>query len=100
MGSEMCIRDRYTLGQFTLSNSSDALIGIRYDNRSISSGSSSSDFSNFNGSLGLKKEFSNSTLRFNLSTGFRSPNLIELYADGSHHGTSMFQTNLKGNILQ
>ena len=65
----------YALGQFTLSNSSDALIGVRYDNRSISSGSSSSDYSNFNGSLGLKKEFSNSTLRFNLSTGFRSPNL-------------------------
>ena len=84
----------YALGQFTLSNSSDALIGIRYDNRSISSGSSSSDFSNFNGSLGLKKEFSNSTLRFNLSTGFRSPNLIELYADGSHHGSFMYK---KGN---
>ena len=81
----------YALGEISLGNSSDATIGLRYDNRSISSGIYSSDYSNFNGSLGLKKEFSNSTLRFNLSTGFRSPNLIELYADGSHHGTFMYK---------
>ena len=81
----------YALGEISLGNSSDATIGLRYDNRSISSGIYSSDYSNFNGALGFKKEFTTSTLRFNLSSGYRSPNLIELYADGSHHGTFMYK---------
>ena len=81
----------YALGEISLGNSSDATIGLRYDNRSISSGIYSSDYSNFDGALGFKKEFTTSTLRFNLSSGYRSPNLIELYADGSHHGTFMYK---------
>jgi iron complex outermembrane receptor protein len=84
----------YALGEISLGNSADTTIGLRYDNRSISSGSSSSDFSNFNGALGFKKEFTTSTLRFNLSSGFRSPNLGELFSDGSHHSTLMYK---KGN---
>jgi len=84
----------YALGEISLGNSSDATIGLRYDNRSVSSGIYSSDYSNFNGALGFKKEFTNSTLRFNLSSGYRSPNLVELYSDGSHHGTFMYK---KGN---
>ena len=84
----------YALGEISLGNSADTTIGLRYDNRSISSGSSSSDFSNFNGALGFKKEFTTSTLRFNLSSGYRSPNLVELYSDGSHHGSFMYK---KGN---
>ena len=84
----------YALGEISLGNSADTTIGLRYDNRSISSGSSSSDFSNFNGALGFKKEFTTSTLRFNLSSGFRSPNLVELFSDGSHHSTFMYK---KGN---
>ena len=84
----------YALGEISLGNSSDATIGLRYDNRSVSSGIYSSDYSNFNGALGFKMEFTNSTLRFNLSSGYRSPNLVELYSDGSHHGTFMYK---KGN---
>ena len=84
----------YALGEISLGNFADTTIGLRYDNRSISSGSSSSDFSNFNGALGFKKEFTTSTLRFNLSSGFRSPNLVELFSDGSHHSTFMYK---KGN---
>ena len=84
----------YALGEISLGNSADTTIGLRYDNRSISTGSSSSDFSNFNGALGFKKEFTTSTLRFNLSSGFRSPNLVELFSDGSHHSTFMYK---KGN---
>ncbi|MFL2624587.1 MAG: TonB-dependent receptor plug domain-containing protein [Candidatus Marisimplicoccus sp.] len=84
----------YALGEISLGNSADTTIGLRYDNRSISSGSSSSDFSNFNGALGFKKEFTTSTLRFNLSSGFRSPTLGELFSDGSHHSTFMYK---KGN---
>ena len=84
----------YALGEISFGNSSDAIIGLRYDKRSISSGIYSSDYSNFNGALGFKKEFTTSTLRFNLSSGYRSPNLVELYSDGSHHSTFMYK---KGN---
>ena len=84
----------FALGQFDIDDTSQALIGVRYDNRSISSESSSNDYSNFNGSLGFKKDFGNSTLRMNLSSGFRAPDLIELYADGSHHGSFQYK---KGN---
>ncbi|MBT4324178.1 MAG: TonB-dependent receptor [Cryomorphaceae bacterium] len=84
----------FALGQFDIDDTSQALIGVRYDNRSISSESSSNDYSNFNGSLGFKKDFGNSTLRINLSSGFRPPDLIELYADGSHHGSFQYK---KGN---
>ena len=84
----------YALGEISLGNSSDTTIGLRYDNRSISSGIYSSDYSNFNGALGFKKEFTTSTLRFNLSSGYRSPNLVELYSDGAHHSTFMYK---KGN---
>ena len=85
----------FALGQFDINETSQALIGVRYDNRSISSESGSNDYSNFNGSLGFKKDFGNSTLRINLSSGFRAPDLIELYADGSHHGSFQYK---KGNI--
>ena len=71
-----------------------ALIGVRYDSRSIDSELGSADFSNFNGSLGIRRDFDNSTFRFNLGSGFRAPNLIELFADGVHHGTFRYE---KGN---
>jgi iron complex outermembrane receptor protein len=80
----------YALGQITMENGA-ALLGVRYDNRSISSDMGSADFSNFNGSVGIKRDFENSTLRFNISSGFRAPNLIELFADGVHHGTFRYE---------
>ena len=92
--SEMNDFGLFGLAEFTMDNSSQLLAGVRYDSRSISSGTNSNDFSNFNGSIGLKKDFSNSTLRFNISSGFRAPNLIELFADGVHHGTFQYK---KGN---
>lgn len=92
--SEMNDFGLFGLAEFTMDNSSQLLAGVRYDSRSISSGTISNDFSNFNGSIGLKKDFSNSTLRFNVSSGFRAPNLIELFADGVHHGSFQYK---KGN---
>jgi iron complex outermembrane receptor protein len=80
----------YALGQITMENGA-ALIGVRYDNRSISSDMGSADFSNFNGSVGIKRDFENSTLRFNIGSGFRAPNLIELFADGVHHGSFRYE---------
>ena len=84
----------YALGQITMENGA-ALLGVRYDNRSISSDMGSSDFSNFNGSVGIKRDFENSTLRFNIGSGYRAPNLVELFADGVHHGTFRYE---RGNL--
>ena len=84
----------YALGQITMENGA-ALLGVRYDNRSISSDMGSADFSNFNGSVGIKRDFENSTLRFNIGSGYRAPNLIELFADGVHHGTFRYE---RGNL--
>jgi len=83
----------YGLGQVSMENGS-ALIGVRYDSRSITSERGSANFSNFNGSIGLKKDIRNSSLRLNLGSGYRAPNLIELYADGIHEGTFRYE---KGN---
>ncbi len=83
----------YGLGQISMENGS-ALIGVRYDSRSINAETGSADFSNFNGSIGLKRDFKNSSLRLNLGSGYRAPNLIELFADGVHHGTFRYE---KGN---
>ena len=83
----------YGLGQITMENGS-ALIGVRYDSRSITSEKGSADFSNFNGSIGLKRDLGNASLRLNLGSGYRAPNLIELFADGIHHGTFRYE---KGN---
>jgi len=93
--SEMSDFGLFALGQVNISENSQALIGVRYDSRSISSANTSNDYSSFNGSIGLKKDFSNSTLRLNLSSGFRAPNLIELFADGVHHGSFQYK---RGNI--
>ena len=83
----------YGLGQITMENGA-ALIGIRYDSRSITSEMGSADFSNFNGSVGIKRNFDNSSLRINLGSGYRAPSLIELFADGVHHGSFRYE---KGN---
>ena len=80
----------YGLGQITMENGS-ALIGVRYDSRSITSEKGSADFSNFNGSIGLKRDLGNASLRLNLGSGYRAPNLIELFADGVHHGTFRYE---------
>ena len=83
----------YGLGQIEMKNGS-ALIGLRYDSRSIDSEMGAADFSNFNGSIGIRKDYENSVLRFNIGSGYRAPSLIELFADGVHHGTNRYE---KGN---
>ena len=80
----------YGLGQITMENGA-ALIGVRYDTRSIDSEMGSADFANFNGSIGFKKNYESSALRVNLGSGYRAPNLIELFADGIHHGTFRYE---------
>lgn len=50
-------------------------------------------FKGFTGSLGLSyKVNTRQNLKFNFSTGFRAPDLAELYSNGVHPGTSRFET--------
>lgn len=85
--------------------------GIRYDNRKIISenhgtigeeGSFTSvnkSFDSFNASLGYKTNLAEKlTVRLNLATGFRAPNLAELTSNGVHEGSNRYEignANLK-----
>lgn len=52
-------------------------------------------FSGLTGSLGTTKTFNNQEqLKLNFSTGFRAPDLAELFSNGPHPGTNRFE---KGN---
>lgn len=50
------------------------------------------NFQGLTGSLGLTRTIDEkNTLKFNLSTGFRSPDLAELFSNGPHPGTNRFE---------
>ncbi|MDT0685430.1 TonB-dependent receptor [Autumnicola psychrophila] len=52
-------------------------------------------FNGFTGSIGATKSFDQKNqLKLNFSTGFRAPDLAELFSNGPHPGTSRFE---KGN---
>lgn len=52
----------------------------------------SRNYQGFSGSLGLSYQLSsNSTLKFNLSRGFRAPNIAELASNGKHEGTFSYE---------
>ncbi len=75
--------------------------GVRFDNRTISTKKMVSDevnfeslnrqFQNFNYSAGLSIDKKPILIRFNTSTGFRSPNTAELLSDGVHEGTQRYE---------
>lgn len=86
--------------------------GIRYDNRDVNADANapnlidygfilpgnpsnrklSSNFSGWTGSLGLSQPLGEKNLlKFNFSTGFRAPDLAELYSNGPHPGTNRFE---------
>ena len=85
-------------------NSSVLQAGIRFDNRNINTESYgvlgdegsfeavAKNYNSFNGSLGYKtnltKEF---TLRINVASGFRAPNLAELTSNGVHEGANRYE---------
>ena len=98
-----------TLNKFTFAG------GLRFDNRHVSAkplildslgtavpvvdsttsvkfGPFSKNFNNFSGSLGLTYQIDpKSTLKFNLSRGFRAPNIAELTSNGHHEGTLRYE---------
>lgn len=81
--------------------------GLRFDNRKITttahgiSGEEGSfealdkSFDSFNASLGYKTNLAKDlSLRLNVASGFRAPNLAELTSNGVHEGTNRYE---KGN---
>jgi iron complex outermembrane recepter protein len=78
--------------------------GLRFDNRKITTtehgiiGSEGyfkaidKSFDSFNASLGYKTNLADDlTLRLNLASGFRAPNLAELTSNGVHEGTNRYE---------
>lgn len=87
--------------------------GLRFDNRNVDAKEMLEDtevkFAQFNknysgisGSLGLSYQLDKqSTLKLNLSRGFRAPNIAELSSNGIHEGTFRYEIgdiNLKSEI--
>jgi len=78
--------------------------GLRFDNRNITSIAHGTEgeegyflpldrsFDSFNASLGYKTKLAEPlTLRLNVATGFRAPNLAELTSNGVHEGTNRYE---------
>ena len=92
-------------------NSNVLQAGLRFDNRKISTEAHgilgdegsfeaiSNSYDSFNASLGYKTNLAdNMTLRLNVASGFRAPNLAELTSNGVHEGTNRYEvgnSNLK-----
>ena len=94
--------------------------GLRFDNRSIKTkelildslgkpvsveGASTElkfrainkDYNSFSGSIGLSYQMDKkSTLKFNISRGFRAPNIAEIASNGRHEGTFRFEYGTAG----
>jgi iron complex outermembrane recepter protein len=106
----------YYLGTVSLN---DWLIqgGVRYDYRKVTADASaehlvdygfilpgnpenrklSRDFKGLTSSLGVTKNFgSHHALKTNLATGFRAPDLAELFSNGPHPGTNRFEVGNAG----
>jgi iron complex outermembrane receptor protein len=110
-GEELLIPDATTndFGIFGTANyewgsSSAVQVGLRFDNRKISSEVNGEvgeegyfqavdqSFDSFNAALGYKRDLAtNFTMRLNLASGFRAPNLAELTSNGVHEGTNRYE---------
>lgn len=110
-GEELLIPDATTndFGVFGTANyewgtSSALQAGLRYDNRKITSEENGTvgeegyfqaidkSFDSFNAALGYKTDLAaNFTMRLNLASGFRAPNLAELTSNGVHEGTNRYE---------
>ncbi|WP_293870598.1 TonB-dependent receptor [Flavobacterium sp.] len=78
--------------------------GLRFDNRKVSSKTHGivsqegyfeavdKNFDSFNASLGYKTNLADDlTLRLNVASGFRAPNLAELTSNGVHEGSNRYE---------
>nr|WP_294936014.1 TonB-dependent receptor [uncultured Flavobacterium sp.] len=109
-GEEVLIPDAETndIGALITTNyewkSNTLQAGIRYDNRKIKTethgvfgeegyfSAIEKSFESFNASLGYKTKLQdNLTLRMNVASGFRAPNLAELTSNGVHEGSNRYE---------
>ena len=98
-GEEVLIPDAntYDLGAFAMTDfyySQNAYwqSGLRFDTRYIESETFDKQYFSFNFSTGIYQPVAEHlSLRLNLSSGFRAPNMYELLSDGIHHGTNRFE---------
>ena len=84
------------MGLFMLSHfhfdSSDLMLGVRADMRQIDAIGIEKTYTSMTASAGYKKDLGQSSIfRVNLATGYRAPNLSELFSDGEHHGTGRYE---------
>ncbi|MGM0636229.1 MAG: TonB-dependent receptor [Bacteroidota bacterium] len=84
---------RYDYRKVTADASSQSLVDYGFvlpgdpDNRKLDT-----DFGGFTGSIGVSKEIDESQrVKLNISSGFRSPDLAELFSYGPHPGTNRFE---------
>lgn len=91
----------YAMANYKSKSNFSVQFGGRYDVRSLNSGPFKETYESPNFSLGGKYfwgKSSKSTLRLNISTGFRAPHVSELLVDGVHHGALRYEVgnpNLK-----
>ena len=111
----------FVLTQKTFNKKLTLAGGLRFDNRNLSArsllldddkpvikptstseikfNSSKNNYSGVSGSVGLAYQINKkSTLKFNLSRGFRAPNIAEIASNGRHEGTFRYEygtANLK-----
>ena len=103
----------FVFTQKTFNNYLTLAGGLRFDNRNVDAKEMLEDtevkFAKFNknysgisGSLGLSYQLDKqSTIKLNLSRGFRAPNIAELSSNGIHEGTFRYEIgdiNLKSEI--
>lgn len=91
----------YAIANYKTKSRFSIQFGGRYDIRILNSGNFNATYESPNFSIGGKYDWgknSKSTLRFNISTGFRAPHVSELLVDGVHHGALRYEVgnpNLK-----
>ena len=65
---------------------------VTSSNSELKFGAISNNYNGMSGSVGLSYRFNKySTLKFNLSRGFRAPNMAELASNGRHEGTFRYE---------
>lgn len=83
-------------------DSSDTPVSIGDSTTNIKFNSFTKNYNGYSGSIGFSYQASkNSTVKFNVSRGFRAPNIAEISSNGRHEGTLRFEhgtTDLKPEI--
>ena len=98
-GEEILIPDAHTydFGVFAMTDFYYAKkaywqLGVRFDTRYITAEAFDKQYYSFNFSTGIYQPIvKDLSFRFNLSSGFRAPNMFELLSNGIHEGTNRYE---------